>query len=171
MTSAAYQLYRDLHNLGGIPDPWDLDEFVRRCRRLCDRRMAVRGIEDWPWAATGAGPSAMAISFGDLDVILHRVDRPQVWVHHAVLHEVGHLFLHRSGRGAHVPESIAAMFGSLFTTEGLTSALTFHRDHLSDPHEREAEDFAALVLASRFGRYSQATSRNRVRYGFFRFSS
>jgi hypothetical protein len=113
----------------------------------------------------------MAIGFPDVDLILHRGDRPELWVHHVVLHEIGHLFLHRSGGAGHIPESVAHMPGSVFTPAGLAAALTFHRHHLSHPNEREAEEFAALVLASRFGQRRRSAAVQRSRYGFFRFSS
>ena len=150
-----------------IPTPWNLDLFIQACASQRKRPIHVRGLPHALGHSEGGNDiSALAICLPDYDIIIHRCDRPPLWVEHAVLHEMCHLLLHVDQEGLSAASLLESLFGDLFSSEGLTNALSFHRSALDQPIELEAEEFASLILADATSARSDHRVRIRGRYGF-----
>lgn len=133
-----------------IPHPFDMPTFLNR---LAQHRR--RHIELVPVALSAALPCGLLISTDDADYVCHAVDTSPLHAQHIVMHEVGHLvFGHTSkSEAANIPldgRRVAEQAAVRTLLPDLSPAMIqriLGRTTYSDVHEREAEQFASMLLA------------------------
>nr|WP_228046735.1 hypothetical protein [Saccharopolyspora sp. HNM0983] len=138
--------------IGGLPTPWDINEF-------CDRLERYRGrdIDLVPVRWTVGDSTGFWQRRGDRDVIGYTENTSGVHQDHIILHEIGHLISEHRGRCVlsaeearqRAPHLAPAAFAHLL---GRVSA---------EAEEDEAEIIATMVLA----RIARQSRRGRTRRG------
>ena len=130
-------LVRALVEVGGIPDPFTIDEFIAKLAARRGRRIELRPNDYVPGGACG-----MWLKLADVDIIIYARTAP-LHEEHIVLHEVGHMLGEHSGHAGGndhfirilMPDLDPAMVRSLLS-----------RGSYTDAEEQEAELFATLIL-------------------------
>lgn len=120
-----------------IPDPFDINELVRRVAERRGRPITLRAMRIGP-----AGPSGMWIALRDADLICHEAETNVVHQAHIVLHELGHMVCGHDSAGDS-PDSLLRFL--LPTLDPAAVSRVLHRGSYHDDEEREAERFATLV--------------------------
>jgi hypothetical protein len=120
-----------------VPDPFDINELVRRVAQRRGRPITLRALRIGP-----DGPSGLWIALRDADLICHEADTNAVHQAHIVLHELGHMLCGHDSAGAS-PESVLRFL--LPTLDPAAVSRVLHRGSYHDDEEREAERFATLV--------------------------
>lgn len=119
-----------------VPDPFDIEELVRRVARRRGRPITLRALPIGP-----NGPSGMWLALRDADLICYEAGTNAVHQAHIVLHELGHMLC---GHEAGVSHENALRF-LLPTLDPAAVARVLHRGPYHDDEEREAERFATQV--------------------------
>jgi len=120
-----------------VPDPFDINELVRRVAERRGRPITLRALR-----MGRGGPSGAWIALRDADLICHEAETNAVHQAHIVLHELGHMLCGHDSAGAS-PESVLRFL--LPTLDPAAVSRVLHRGSYHDDEEREAEQFATLV--------------------------
>jgi hypothetical protein len=120
-----------------VPDPFDIEELVRRVGRSRGRPITLRALRIGP-----NGPSGMWLALRDADLICYEAETNVVHQAHIVLHELGHLLCGHDSAGAS-PESVLRFL--LPSLDPAAVSRVLHRGSYHDDEERAAERFATLV--------------------------
>jgi hypothetical protein len=120
-----------------VPDPFDINELVRRVAHRRGRPITLRAMR-----IGASGPSGLWIALRDADVICHEAGTNPVHQTHIVLHELGHMLCGHHSAAAE-PDSVLRFL--LPTLDPAAVARVLRRGSYHDEEEREAERFATLV--------------------------
>jgi hypothetical protein len=142
-------LIEELEAEGVIPDPFDLELFIKR---LEGRR--GRPIHMIPISARRGAPCGLYIKTGGADYLCYVRSSSPLHECHILLHELGHLVLGHQDSGWRSEELQRMLLPNL--NADMIRRVLF-RTGYADPAEDAAEDFADLILAPRVlgsGRYT-----------------
>jgi len=120
-----------------VPDPFDVEELVRRVERRRGRPITLRALR-----MGRGGPSGMWLALRDADLICYEAGTNVVHQAHIVLHELGHMLCGHDSAGAS-PDSVLRFL--LPTLDPAAVSRVLHRGSYHDDEERAAERFATLV--------------------------
>ncbi|KJK44231.1 hypothetical protein UK23_30220 [Lentzea aerocolonigenes] len=121
-----------------VPDPFDLQELVRRIAVARRRPIQLRAA-----AMPADGPSGLWIATRSADHICYAAGTSPLHQEHIVLHELGHLLC---GHASPSPDPDAMIRFLMPTLDPAVVRSVLGRTAYSDPEERQAEMFAMLVL-------------------------
>ncbi|MFL6124368.1 hypothetical protein [Actinophytocola sp.] len=120
-----------------VPDPFDIDELVRRVAVRRGRPITLRALRIGP-----GGPSGLWLAVRDADLICYEAGTNAVHQAHIVLHELGHVLCGHDSAGTS-PDSVLRFL--LPTLDPAAVSRVLRRGAYHDEEEREAERFATLV--------------------------
>jgi hypothetical protein len=122
-----------------VPDPFDLDELIRR---VAARR--GRPIQLMPFDTAPGDPVGIWIATRTKDYICYEAATSKLHREHIILHELGHVLCGHKSTG----DSAAALASLLMPSlDPAVVRRALARTVYSDPDERQAELFATVVLA------------------------